>query len=565
MNAPKPLWLARLSGSQEDMGAQHGRLAADDAARLLAFYRALPERALGGDLRGPGGALGRAAIRGVAGAWQARLVRERPAELAARARAFVAAVRAVHPEVAGSPAQAERAMAAMDVLQNCVALAARAGLGPFAGAARGLATAAAAPACSTAIAWGDATCDGELLFARNFDFPGVGVWDAAPAFVACAPDGGQRYGFFTTRGADTPVVTVVNEAGLVMAPHTRWHRGVTFGGAMIVDLVHDIARRAETLADAIAIARAQPASSSWGIAIGSAREKAAVVLELAGGQVEVVRPAPGSSVLVCANRYRSHALCAGQVAASPAWALHSDGREARLRQLVVQRTAPLTMEALARFLGDRGDDDVRHLGGILAQPTNVHAVVVAPAARRALVGIDAAPSCEGRWAELAWAWDGPSGAWHLGETHGSGFTASARDDVAAPHDEATRHLHDAVRAHDNDHDVPAARAALERAISSAPDDPSLRLAGAWLALAEGAHGPALAHIHAGLSLERDTYRRAQLLSWGARAARSSDPALALRYLGELDRLPGADLAPLRASARRALRRPHLNLLLLDAH
>jgi hypothetical protein len=223
------------------------------------------------------------------------------------------------------------------------------------------------------------------------------------------------------------------------------------------------------------------------------------------------------------------------------------------------------MEALARFLGDRGDGDVRHLGGILAQPTNVHAVVVAPAAPRALVGVDAAPTCEGRWAELAWAWDGPSGAWDLGEADGSGFTASARDDIAAPHDAATRHLHDAVRAHDNDHDVPAARAALERAISSAPDDPSLRLAGAWLALAEGARGPAVAHIHAGLSLERDPYRRAQLLSWGARAARASDPALALRWLGELDRLPGAELAPLRVSARRPLRRPHLNLLLVDAH
>src|SRR5271154_877286 len=84
--------------------------------------------------------------------------------------------------------------------------------------------------CSTAIAWGDATIDGELVFGRNFDFPGIGVWDAAPAFVVCAPDAGQHYGFFTTRGADTPVVTVVNEAGLVFAPHTRWHRGVTFGG-----------------------------------------------------------------------------------------------------------------------------------------------------------------------------------------------------------------------------------------------------------------------------------------------------------------------------------------------
>src|SRR5205085_3662874 len=124
------------------------------------------------------------------------------------------------------------AIACMDTLQNCVSVAGRARIGPFANPLAPRARAAAAPACSTVVAWGDATEDGELLFARNFDFPGVGVWDAAPAFVVCAPDSGQRYGFFTTRGADTPVVTVVNEAGLVLAPHTRWHRGVGFGGAM---------------------------------------------------------------------------------------------------------------------------------------------------------------------------------------------------------------------------------------------------------------------------------------------------------------------------------------------
>ena len=50
------------------------------------------------------------------------------------------------------------------------------------------------------------------------------------------------------------------------------------------------------------------ASSSWGIAVGSARERAALVLELAGPHVEVVRPAPGADYLVCANRYRSDAL-----------------------------------------------------------------------------------------------------------------------------------------------------------------------------------------------------------------------------------------------------------------
>src|SRR5664279_1568052 len=78
----------------------------------------------------------------------------------------------------------------------------------------------------------------------------------------------------------------------------RWHRDVTFGGAMIVDVIHDIARRAETLDDALRIARERPISSSWGVAIGSARERSAIVLEIAGPTVEVVRPAPSAQFLI---------------------------------------------------------------------------------------------------------------------------------------------------------------------------------------------------------------------------------------------------------------------------
>ncbi|MGE5181239.1 MAG: hypothetical protein ACM31C_04220, partial [Acidobacteriota bacterium] len=222
--------MARLVGTQEQMGAQHGRLAADDAARLFGFYRTMPERALGGGMTGVAGAAARAVIRTVATTWQARLARERPPELAARTRAFVDAVLAARPD-AGDARTAALAIATMDSLQNCVSLVARAKLGPFSNPLAARAAAAAVPACSTVVAWGDATATGELLFARNFDFPGIGVWDAAPSFVTCVPARGQKYGFFATRGADTPVVTVVNEAGLVFAPHTRWHRGVTFGGA----------------------------------------------------------------------------------------------------------------------------------------------------------------------------------------------------------------------------------------------------------------------------------------------------------------------------------------------
>jgi hypothetical protein len=560
---PKPLWLARLVGTQAEMGAQHGKLAAADAARLVGFYSTMPERALAGD----GGKLMRRAIRGVASAWQARLVRDRPAELAARSRAFVEAVRAVLPD-AHHPDHAMRTFATMDSMQNCVSVAARAGLGPFGRPLTARAVAAAAPPCSTAIAWGDATEDGELMFSRNFDFPGVGVWDAAPAFILCAPDRGQRYGFFTTRGADTVVVTCVNEAGLVMAPHTRWHKGVRWGGAMIVDLVHDIARRAETLADAIAIARERPASSTWGIAIGSAREKSACVLEIAGSSLEVIRP--DGNTLVCANRYRSPSLQAGQVAGSAAWALHSERRERRLRALIESRERPLTPRDVARFMGDRRDVAApgieRRLGAILAQPTNVHCAVVQPAHRRAWVGVDRAPCCEGTWAELAWTWDGPAGAWEIGRSDGSGFTATARTDFVAPQDAATRAVHDAVSVYERSHDVEQARAAIERAIAARPDDPSLRLPAAWLALEAGVPDRAMIHVHAGLARETEGYRKGQLLLWGARAARAIDPPQSRRWLDELSRLSGDHVDELQAAAKRRYRdRLHVNLLMGDAY
>jgi hypothetical protein len=548
----KPLFMARLTGTQEAMGAQHGQMVADDARELVEFYRTMPERALSGGVPGLAGRVASLIARGVATAWQANLSRTRPTELAARSRAFTKAATGRSDRIS------LYTLATMDSMQNCVSLVARAGLGPFAGmqhegdevyrpelasalgrlAARAAAT--AAPACTSVIAWGSATDDGELLFARNFDFPGVGVWDAAPAFVVNAPTGGQRYAFFARRGADTAVVTCVNEAGLVIAPHTRWHVGAGLSGAMIIDVIHDIARRAETLDDAIRIARERPISSTWGIAVGSAREKAGLVLEVAGPAVEVVRPAADASYLVCANRYRTPSLQAGQVAASPAWALHSEKRERRMRDLVEARTSPLTAEQLARFLGDREDVEApgrkRHLGAIIAQPTNVHCAVIAPSGLRALVGVDRAPCCEGRWADLTWTWDGPAGSWELGGAAGdSGFVARERTDIAAPHDPATLHLHEVTRMYEGSHDIVAARASLDRAIAADPTDPSLRLAAGWLALEDGDAESASAHIRTGLVYETGAHRREQLAFWGAQA----------------ERAPHA--------------RPHVNLVMVDAY
>jgi Zn-finger nucleic acid-binding protein len=248
---------------------------------------------------------------------------------------------------------------------------------------------------------------------------------------------------------------------------------------------------------------------------------------------------------------------AGQLAASSAWSLHSERRERRLRHLVESRTAPLTPETVARFMGDRRDVDApereRNMGAIPCQPTNVHCAVVLPAKQRALVGIDRAPSCEGTWADMTWTWDGK-------------FTTTNRTDITAPQTAATKLVHEAAKAYESSHDVKLARASIERAVGLEPDDPSLRLTAAWLAMEDGAPDRAIVHVHAGLATETETYRRGQFLLWGARAARKTDAALADKWTVELLRLSGPHVEELKVAAKKKYRgKPHVNFMMADAY
>jgi hypothetical protein len=73
------------------------------------------------------------------------------------------------------------------------------------------------------------------------------------------------------------------------------------------------------------------------------------------------------------------------------------------------------------------------------------------------------------------------------------------------------------------------------------------------------------HIHARLARETETYRKGQLLLWGARAAQVIDPPQSRRWLDELSRLSGDDVDELQAAAKRKYRaRLHVNLLMGDA-
>jgi acyl-CoA:6-aminopenicillanic acid acyl transferase len=556
--AVQPLWVARLRGSQAEMGHQHGVLLrrAGGWRPAADFYPGMPDRMLLGHI-GDGGlaSLARFLARGVRDRLLDRLEAARPPAYRERSRAFAVAL--------GLPADHSRYISVMDLFQNAVNTAGRFRAGPFGAPFTAAAVHAARPACSTVMVWDGASAGGGLRHARNFDFPGAGIWDLAPAVVFCSPDEGQRYAFVTTRGADIPGVTAFNEAGLVVTAHTRFHRDVRLDGAGIVDIGHDIVRRCETIADAVKVAGERRSASTWGLAVSSGREGKAVVIELSGGGAAVVEPSDGADALTCANRYRHPSMIGGQIAASPAWAAHSDTRQRRLGELVARGRARGGLDAgdLMAALDDRIDPTdpagiERGAGGTIAQACTVQSVVVEPTERRLRLAVGPAPAAAGPWLAIDWDWEGDA--------------AAPAQEIALPpsppRDPAGRAYAswvESIRAEVADHDPRAALAALERAVILAPDDPSYRLLAGWLRLRAGDAGAARLHLEHGLGREEAPFRRAQLLLWAARAADLTGDAGRARALrGQLEVLAeatvdGADgVRALAAQARADAAKPY---------
>ncbi len=537
--AREPMLITHLRGTEEEMGRQHGELLRELGGwePALEFYKILPQRMIFGRAQQP--------VRGVGNVVVSAMLRElqrnRPKVLRRRSRAFMKAV--------GMPGKTKRYLGVMDVLQNIVNLTGRWSLGPF---HRDFAV-RMPPACSTVVVWGDASADGNLLHGRNFDFPGIGVWDRAPEVVFCTPDEGLRYGFVTTRGADTPGVTGFNEAGIAVTLHTRFHRELSVSGAMVLDIGHDIVRRAETLDDAVRIVKERRVASTWGLAVSSARERKAIAIETNGAGVCVVQPE--ADHITVANRYHHPEMQDGQLAMTPCWAYHSDSREQRLQELVAQarERGGMTARDVQAALGDDA----------LAQATTVQSIVIDADNETIWVSDGVCPASLGPWASITWSWDESVGAQTIQTP------VERRTDTPAGYE----HYIEATRIDAETHDDAAALAALERAIDEDPARGDYRFLAGILELRARHYEDAMAHFERGLAGETNEFRRGQLLLWASRTAahlQRGERADELR--AELDATTHHHLERHRGAARfehhrpakNKMRRPTPNMLLVDA-
>ncbi|HRP71003.1 MAG TPA: acyl-CoA--6-aminopenicillanic acid acyltransferase, partial [Turneriella sp.] len=224
LNAPL---VVRLKGTQKEMGGQYGEILAAQGGYqdLLEFYphmaenllvSGLPRRARTKTARFIASQLIQTAARS--------LSKYRNDEYAARQSALLKA--------AGITEALAQQQLVMDVFQNSIGVLGRFGILH----ANERAYLNAIPACTSAVVWDSLSRDGELMHARNFDFPGVGVWDKIPTIVYSTPDKGIPYGYIGARGADVPGITAFNSEGLSVAFHTRFHRDVDFNALGVIDL-----------------------------------------------------------------------------------------------------------------------------------------------------------------------------------------------------------------------------------------------------------------------------------------------------------------------------------------
>lgn len=510
-----PLTIFGLVGDEVAMGRQHGELTRELGGwqDTLPFYAGLPARLLGAGRRDRGRSVLISALNRLLGAGLTRLDAARPALLRDRTEAFITAL--------GRPAEERRNLLVLDAAQNAVGLLGRWGLTHDAGRL------AQPGACSTFAIWGEASEDGRLLHARNFDLPGIGIWERAPTVVFCAPAHGLRYGFVATRGADVPGVTAFNEAGITVTAHTRFHREVSFDGAGVVDLGHRIAREARTLTEAVAIASERRSASTWALIVSSAREHAAISIELHAGRSAVALPRPNESFLAVTNRYRVPVMQRGEIAPSEAWVRYSDGREAAMRrrlEAIAETRQDRNGQGLGvadamALLGSHEAGDVpgweRATGDCLAQSISVQSVVVDASRQIVWVGTGSAPTSAGPWVAVPWRWGergaevietptvlGPEGSWSRG-----------------PRSVGFAHFMEAARLESVRADEAAVEAAIEAAVRAAPDDPSYRHLAGGIALRSGRFGDATVHLEAALEAERSRFRRDQLEGWGRLARR----------------------------------------------
>lgn len=443
------LHVLRLAGSFREMGEQHGALLREEVLRgPMPYYRAHFTKLVGRSALGPLAPLVWPALQMLVG----RRVGKNIPPFA-------------HETIAGIAAGS--GMKLQDLLDGCTMPDSLLWL-----ASRLMDVHAPGPAvahrislglgCTSAIAWGDATQDGKLLHARNFDYHGVSCWPRDAAVVFHEPDQGQRYVSIASAGVGLGGITAMNEAGLSLTVHQHMFTDRAMLGGTPIGIVGDvIMREAKSLDDAEAILASNEPIGCWTYLVTDGRRKQVLCWEENPERHVAIKPATTRSTFGYANVYLDPELGETEVNLYGSYWRHNAARHRKANQLLEERRGTLDPQSIAEILADPGHDACR-ISEAISMVMTVGSVVFRPEDGVVWVGTGEAPTSRGTFVpfSLDRADHDPS--------HGE-LRTEGRESADARR--AFEHYRVAYVAYLDEHDLRKTRGELEHARRLAPSQP----------------------------------------------------------------------------------------------
>jgi hypothetical protein len=521
-----------LHGGPYDMARQHGALLADRLGHgpLPFFARAL-ER-----FEGP------SAVGSLRGRVRAALDRLRPSPSIAGLSTWARAVAAGIADGGGrDEAEVLRALVMVDDGLAWAADVERWARLPFAPGS----PSPPSVGCTTAVAAGARTERGRLLFAHNLDLFAVGRWDTDPVVAFHHPEEGLAYVGVTAAGIFGGGVSGMNAAGLTVGVHPHVGVRVQASGEAVGLAGDRLLREARTVDEAIALLDRHAPRSGWTYVIADVRR--AVAYEVLPGARRFVEMTDG--LLGCANLFQHPDLVAFERGLHGA---HVGQNQRRQRQVWAKLRgepgafAPHTESSMIELLADAVNPDTGReevLGPSLCRPATVQSVLFRPADQRLWVGRGPAPTCVGEYLGFDLKLRGLSGA---------PKRLTTREGRDTPRVRAAAAYARSWQAWLEDTDAGAASAAMNEAVTLAPEDARLRSAAGWLALVTGDAARAETHFRASVAHAPDAERRAFARMGLARALEALGRAgEARRAQADAEAEAGPARARLQALARRS--------------
>jgi hypothetical protein len=363
--------------------------------------------------------------------------------------------------------------------------------------------------CTSAIAWGDATKDGKLLHARNFDYHGVACWPKHAAVLFHEPDHGMRYVSVASAGVALGGVTAMNEAGLSMTVHQHMFTDRTKLGGTPIGIVGDmVMREAKSIDDASAILAAHKPIGCWTYLVTDGKRKEVLCWEENPFRHAAIRPAPERGTFGYANVYLDPELGETEVDLYGSYWRHNEARHRRANERLEEGRGTLDPQSMAEILADTGHEACR-ISEAISMVMTVGSVVFRPEDGVVWIGTGEAPTSSGSFVPFSL-----DRADH-DPRHGELRTRSTESPTSR---DAFEHYRRAYVAYLDAHDMPAARREMEAACALAPEQPLYAFLAGMCALEEGDAQAADERISRAIAIGHPhEERRAAMHLWRARA------------------------------------------------